>query len=721
MLLQTGTLLGGIYRLIQDIGAGGGGIVYKAYHERLQTEVVVKQVKDRVKGILESRAEADILKNIKHTRLPRVYDFLEIDGEIFTVMDYIPGMSLDRMLEKEGRFDQKEVYRWLLQLADALAYLHSQEQPIIHSDIKPANIMLLPNRDICLIDFNVSLAFEKGLRTSTGVSGGYSPPEQYRDMGSYSKHLKRFVDATQTMTGGIETETLSDETEVMEKLPVKGDTSETASMIADMVGKGVDERSDIYSLGATAYHLLTGVKPSQKFEEIIPVTEYDVELSEGLGLIINKMMELDPDLRYQNGTQLLESLEQVYTLDSEYKWYRKRERNRKLFIAGLLAVGGVMAGTGFLTMEKEIATAYNRTVEAAGTLIKSASFEEAEEKLQFAVKLLPGEIQAYEKETLRLYSMGNYEEAIHYGRDVINTPPYVTDGEEDIRSLADIYYVVGNAYFEQQNYNNAIVCFKETIARNQENSLYFRDYAIALAKTGNVEEAEKTLETAISLGLGEDSIYMVQGEIAVARGDSETAVERLNASIQAASDKELFRRAVILCSQSYKKMGDTWVDEEIRLLEGAENQFGLEVSKHISEMLADAYSRRANAGSEDAKADFEEALARFTALYKQGYSTRQMMENIAILYEQMDRMDETEAMLLQMAEAYPKDHRAYKRLAFLEADRQQALENEDRDYTAMKRHYETALKLYEEAGGEGDTEMQMLETLMQDLKDGGWF
>lgn len=184
-MLQQGMKLNDTYILLEQLGSGGGGIVYKAYHERLQTYVVVKQIKDSVKGLLKSRAEADILKNLKHTRLPRVYDFLEIEGEVYTVMDFIPGMSLNRALALEGRFSQKEVYQWTLQLADALSYLHSRTPPVIHSDIKPANIMLTPERDICLIDFNVSLAFDRRKRTSTGTSRGYSPPEQYRHFKSY--------------------------------------------------------------------------------------------------------------------------------------------------------------------------------------------------------------------------------------------------------------------------------------------------------------------------------------------------------------------------------------------------------------------------------------------------------------------------------------------------------------------------------------------------------
>ncbi len=189
-MLQSGIHLKDTYTILEQLGSGGGGIVYKAYHERLQKYVVVKQIKDQVKGILEGRAEADILKRLKHTNLPQVYDFLEIDEEIYTVMDFIPGESLDIALERKKSFDSKTVYQWALQLANALAYLHNQKPPVIHSDIKPANVMLTPEGGICLIDFNISLAFDEGRRASVGISGGYSPPEQHHNFSSYMNRLQ---------------------------------------------------------------------------------------------------------------------------------------------------------------------------------------------------------------------------------------------------------------------------------------------------------------------------------------------------------------------------------------------------------------------------------------------------------------------------------------------------------------------------------------------------
>ncbi len=329
-------------------------------------------------------------------------------------------------------------------------------------------------------------------------------------------------------------------------------------------------------------------------------------------------------------------------------------------------------------------------------------------------------IMAYEKEALLLYSLGDYEETIHYARDVINNPAYVIDGPDDEKTLGNIFYILGNAYFEKTDYSNAVDCLKEAIGKNSENSLYFRDYAIVLAKTGQTDMAEKVLDLAIGLSLGEDSIYMVQGEIAYSRGEDALATEQLLAAVQASESEELKRRATILCAQVYQRLGADYLEQEIELLENSINSFGIEVSKHLKEQLADAYARKARQSEEYATEYYPKSLEVFEELYGEGYSTRQMMENIAILLQQMERIKEAEEMLIQMIEKYPEDYRAYKRLAFLEADKQQKKENEERDYTRMKELYEEAMVLYQNADMEGDTEMQMLENMMKDLKDGGW-
>lgn len=167
-----------VYDIQERLGSGTGGVVYKAYHRRLRQTVVIKQIRtDRISGALQRR-EVDILKNLHHPYLPQVFDFLTLsDGSVYTVMSYIPGQSLRQAAESGRAFSQRELVRWGMQLCSALNCLHTQRPPILHADVKPDNIMLTPEGDICLIDFNVSLYLDGG--AVLGYTEGYTSPEQH--------------------------------------------------------------------------------------------------------------------------------------------------------------------------------------------------------------------------------------------------------------------------------------------------------------------------------------------------------------------------------------------------------------------------------------------------------------------------------------------------------------------------------------------------------------
>lgn len=286
------------------------------------------------------------------------------------------------------------------------------------------------------------------------------------------------------------------------------------------------------------------------------------------------------------------ALEHIYELDAEYRSCKRRERSRKAGLAFLYAAGAAMAASGWLMMQRETRTAYNRAVEAAGELLAQSRFEEAQEKIQQALSMVPGRVEAYEKEILRLYTLGSYREAVNYGRDVLNNPPFTIENKAEEGLLGDIYYIVGNSYFELEDYGNALSFFKEALNHSRSNSGYFSDYAVALAKTGNTDQAEAALSEALALGLGQDFVYMVQGEIAFAKGDNSAALNHLLLSIHTTKDENLFRRAALLCSQVYERMGEGYLDARIALLEEAEGTLKLESSMHITEELAEAMSER---------------------------------------------------------------------------------------------------------------------------------
>ncbi len=731
MSLENGKILNGTYRLMEEIGSGGGGIVYKAYHERLKKYVVIKRIRDRVKGVLESRAEVDILKNLSHTYLPQVFDFLETDGEIYTVIDFIPGVSLEKALEEEGRFDQKEVLKWANQLAQALAYLHSQNPAIVHSDIKPANIMLRPNRDICLIDFNVSLAFDAGMRTSIGVSGGYSPPEQYWNYEMYCSVTGTSPEA------GIKPASISQTKLVSEEAGNMGGSGESESqrvtklvspeptLVADqpsfspdrhtkritqLVGRGVDERSDIYSLGATLYHLLTGQAPTDDFEQIVPISRCGIQISEGFALIIEKMMELFPENRYQNGMELLHALENIQELDSVYRGYKRRRRIGGACVAGMYAVSALLLLTGISTISREQNSAYNHEIQLAEDSLEAENFDAAQDYIEAARRQMPARIDSYEKELQKLYIMADYEGCIRYGKEILNSPPYEVRSKSDKTVLGNVFYIMGNAYYEEDDLANALSCFSSALEYNTDYSLYYRDYSIALAKSGNLDQAEQMLEKAVSLGIGQDSIYLVQGELAHVRGMYQEAVELFQNTLNITEDSHIRRRCVLLADRGYQMLGPGYLDEEVQFLETWEQASGERGSFQITERLADAYTRQG---------EYEKALLKFQGLMERGYSTYQMWYNLSVLHQQLGEFEEAEEILKDLLERYPGHYETYKRLAFFEADVQQTRENAQRDYHRMAEYYEQAVTLYE-TQKETDEEMQVLQVLMEDVKAGHW-
>jgi len=224
------------FEIAEQLGQGGGGIIYKAYHKRLQKYVVVKQTKDRIKGVMDVRGEADILKRLHHTYLPQVYDFIIVGNDYYTVIDFVDGSSFDCLLNAKQVFSRSNVVKWAIQLCEALNYLHTNG--ILHSDIKPANIILRSEGDICLIDFNISVAFEQSA-TAIGMCSGYSPPEQcVRSAGSTApkplyKELSIFDDSHSTATSF---DAVEDATDPL--VPSERDNQTIPGRI--------DQRSDIY-------------------------------------------------------------------------------------------------------------------------------------------------------------------------------------------------------------------------------------------------------------------------------------------------------------------------------------------------------------------------------------------------------------------------------------------------------------------------------------------
>lgn len=339
-------VIAGTYEVLYQIGAGGGGIVYLGRHLRLNKQVVLKADRRTLNTKSEVlRREVDMLKGLSHTYIPQVYDFVQENGIVYTVMDYIDGESLDKMLKREETPSQPQLIKWACQLLEALNYLHSRPpHGILHGDIKPANIMVRQNGDICLIDYNIALALGEEGAVKAGFSRGYASPEHYGmeygkmpgedDTAKMSSSAKG-MDETVAMTEGAGWEHKN-----------RDSASQSTGGHCEVM---LDVRSDIYSLGATLYHLISGSRPPQDAREVEPLGP-DV-CSPQVSKILQKAMAVSPAMRYQTAGEMLTAFHQLHKKDSRVIRRKKHMAVSAAFLSGLFLAGGISCFVGLKQME----------------------------------------------------------------------------------------------------------------------------------------------------------------------------------------------------------------------------------------------------------------------------------------------------------------------------------------------------------------------------------
>lgn len=256
-----------------------------------------------------------MLKKLSHPSLPDIVDVIDEDDRFLIVMDYIEGNSLKTALQEYGVQSQKNVIKWAKQLCDVLGYLHSQNPPIIYRDMKPANIMLKPDGNVVLIDFGTAREYKENNIEDTTCLGtmGYAAPEQFGGMGQ------------------------------------------------------TDARTDIYCLGATMYHLVTGMNPCEPPYEIRPIREIDPTLSGGLERIITKCTQPDPNNRYQSAAELMYDLEHYTEIDDMYRKNLKRKLAVFITTSVLTMLLGTSTVLSYCAAEHKKNENYNSILKEADT------------------------------------------------------------------------------------------------------------------------------------------------------------------------------------------------------------------------------------------------------------------------------------------------------------------------------------------------------------------
>ncbi len=664
------------YEVIAQIGMGNSGIVYKARHRNLDKFVVLKKIKANAINIADNRAEADVLKNLKHAYLPQVMDFVEDNGDIYTVMEFISGNSFKQYLDAGTAFPEKSEIIWMKQVAATLCYLHNQKPPIIHSDLKPGNIMLTNSGNVCLIDFNISFSLG-GNGFVNGYTKNYASPEQIRAW-KYNQ------------------------------------TQPNPSL-----RKKIDKRSDIYSMGATFYHIVTGSKPMPDDNGYVQdIREKKPEMNQLFGAVIMKCLEPDLKKRYQRAEDVLYDLQTMAQRSKEYRSLLRKQRIISGVLAGGLVLSAVLALAGYFRIDSERMKRYEDTVAQEEKCIKNGNYDQLDDYYQKAVKLYPGKMDAYLQKALALNRQKEYEDCINFiNTNILNSKSVMNDGSED-----SVYYLLGDCYSQLEDYEQAAEYYNSAIEANPENGNYYRDGAIMEAYCGNTDKAQELMETAKEKGLDTTEVNYVDGEIKYSKGDYEDARSIFQKCIEDSDDAYIQMRSYIMEAKCIDKQDDS-VDgkkRKMKLLKKAKKELPKENNIGILEELAQTYS---DLGNDTGDIDYyQKALSVFEQIQSQGMGNYSTGYNISVLYQNMGDYDSAERELMQLLDNYGEDYKTYKSLAFLEGYRQEQLTKEQRDYSRFKEYYEKAHDLYQSqlSSNANDVEMDRLEEQYNQAVSNGW-
>lgn len=347
-MASVGQVIDDKYEILKLIGQGGMSKVYLAMDKRLNKQWAIKEIEKRAKDknneivIQSAIAEANLIKQLDHPAIVRIVDIIENGDVIYIIEDYIEGETLSSVLETQGAQPQELVIEWAMQICEALEYLHTRKPPIIYRDMKPANVMIKPDGNIKVIDFGIAREYKDQSLADTVSLGtkGYAAPEQF---------------------GG------------------KGQT---------------DARTDVYCLGVTLYHLITGQNPCEPPYEIYPIRHWNPQLSAGLEAIIQKCTQLNPDDRYQSCAELLYALHHYEEYGAAYR-ARQRKKLNSFIMTACASLLCVCIGIFGLVMRTATNNADYRTYINQGD-----SASDSADRISYytqAIKIKPDSIEAYEK------------------------------------------------------------------------------------------------------------------------------------------------------------------------------------------------------------------------------------------------------------------------------------------------------------------------------------
>ena len=541
--LSEGTILAERYKIIKLIKAGGMGAIYKALDDKLERTVAIKEllpvftnVEEKKKSIKWFRREAKILARLEHPNLPGVFDYFVEDNKCYLAMTLIEGEDLETILRRDGTpgLEESKVVSWTKDILNVLEYLHSQDPPVIYRDLKPSNIMLRKDGRIVLVDFGLARTAPKDSDTEKTIIGtsGYAPPEQ-------------------------------------------------------CMGK-VEPRSDLYSLGATMHHLLTGITPAPfSFK---PLKKINPLISSGVENVVMKSLERSPHNRFQSAGEMKENLSPQLAPPTVPLESKKVLPGIALFASGafltvaLTVIGIILVVTGGLYLKFVY---YNPAyyIEIGKEALDDKNYSKAKRYYESAYKLdednmdillTLAEIEVIQK---------NYDEAIYYYNKAGHIYPvdpeilkglfYVYMASKDYRSAKDkldSLYELGekkyDEYFElacifttKGAYDEAIYCFEKVLEVKPGDMTVYRGLSKCYMKKNDYDAAIKINKEILNMNDNDIDANMNMGFACYGQEDYKRAIEyfkkTLLLGVTGKDEKEV--NSGLCCS--YLKEGETFLEQ----------------------------------------------------------------------------------------------------------------------------------------------------------------
>ena len=443
-LLPSNHLLKQRYRVVSQLGKGGFGAVYKAEDKQFGNRLLaVKEMSQSglsPQEIIEATAafkrEAHLLASLKHPNLPSIYDYFNEAKRWYLVMDFIEGETLEEHLnkEKEGRLPWEEALQIGIQLCTVLGYLHRRQPPIIFRDLKPANVMLTPEGHLYLIDFGIARHFKPGQMRDTMAFGspGYAAPEQY------------------------------------------GKTQTTS-------------RADIYSLGATLYHLLTGDNPSDAPFQFAPPQLYGQSAPRGIKILIMQMVEMDESKRPESVDTIKQKLQRIAATKQKTSRLAPTQAARQIsFPQPGVPIQSAPPSDPLPSAQTSTSGVSQKTkkqwLDTSNDLYNAKRYEEALAAFEQASQLDPNDASLYNKKGYTLYTLHRYGEALAAFEQAIRFNP----------KLIGAYKGKGKILRDLGRYGEALVAFEQASQLDPNFAAYKDEEDMLRAK--RYEEALATFE-----------------------------------------------------------------------------------------------------------------------------------------------------------------------------------------------------------------------------------